>query len=648
MVDLKRLQKRRVAAKGWATRSTNVLADLLDQKLEMTPGVDPRLAVLDAKRECEGRLAALDDVQSAVECELDPTALEGDLDAAWAFRDRIKKVMLRAEASLQTASEDLRLAASASGGHGNARLPKLELPRFQGDVLRWGAFWEAFESAVDQTDLSEVTKLTYLRSLLGGEALRCVEGLALCAQSYYATCELLKNRFGRQELIIFSHVQQLLQISGSSGARLQTLVDELMVQVRSLEALGITGQQYGVILTPLLLSRLPTAVRLEWARTSVGKESDLQHLLDFLQQEICRLERSGVYADLTAAEPAGRAAVAATGRQAAASTGRPGPAAGPPGRRDGRPGPSSTAALQMATLGCGYCGQHHTADKCGAWQRLSVAERFGLVREKRLCFCCLQPNHLARRCAARCERCGGRHHVTLCDNVGSSRGSRGSEGGGGASEGGPNRGSGAARGVESGRGEAGVSLSCTTGTTSGGVTLLPVASVLVQSPAGKSVRGTLIFDSGADRSFVTKEFRTKLSGAFKGSVEMSCASFGGHKMSGIHDVYEIGVSALNVPVSAVEKLRVVEVEAISAPLRRPPVPANLLQPFSHLPLAVAADCNSSDSVLHIDLVVGQDQYWSLVKSGLVRSGDGLVAMETAFGWVLSGSLEGRSGGAGSV
>ncbi|KAF0299160.1 hypothetical protein FJT64_017880 [Amphibalanus amphitrite] len=59
------------------------------------------------------------------------------------------------------------------------------------------------------------------------------------------------------------------------------------------------------------------------------------------------------------------------------------------------------------------------------------------------------------------------------------------------------------------------------------------------------------------------------------------------------------------------------------------------EPFAHLQLAT--DCPPSGSTLHIDLVVGQDQYWALVRSGLVRSG-GLVAMETAFGWVLSGSV----------
>ena len=478
MAELERLLRRRVAAKGWATRSANVLADLLEQKMdEEVAGVSPRLLLLDAKRECEARLAALDEVQASVECVLNPEVLEGDLEAAWSFREGIKRVLLRAAEVQHSAEAGEQVPpASASGRFGSARLPKLELPKFDGDVMKWSTFWESFECAVDQADLSEVHKLTYLRSLLVGEAKQCVEGLPLKAQHYAATCDLLKSRFGRPELIIFAHVQQLLSLGSSSETKLQDLVDQLLVQVRSLAVLGVTGQQYGVILTPLILSRLPSEVRLEWARSSVGKEGDLDNLICFLQQEISRLERSGVYEGLTSPRKTtspGQAAAAATGRRPAFSGGRQGPAAGLLGQRGARSASRpSTAALQSAAaVGCGFCGQQHQTAKCLGWQRLSVDDRFSCVREKRLCFCCLETGHLARRCAARCVKCGGRHHVTLCATKGD-EGSRRLDAGVGAREGGPTQGVAMGGGGQS----ESVSLSCTT---NGNVTVLPVATVVV-------------------------------------------------------------------------------------------------------------------------------------------------------------------------
>ena len=69
--------------------------------------------------------------------------------------------------------------------------------------------------------------------------------------------------------------------------------------MRSLEALGITGSQYGVILTPVVLSRLPSDLRMEWARDSVKRESDLTFLLQFIKNEIERRERSQVYKEMS-------------------------------------------------------------------------------------------------------------------------------------------------------------------------------------------------------------------------------------------------------------------------------------------------------------------------------------------------------------
>ena len=111
------------------------------------------------------------------------------------------------------------------------------------------------------------------------------------------------DRFGHTERIIFAHIQDLLNISVPSSttkskfATLWKLKDNLQAHVRSLETLGVSGTQYGVILTPLILSRLPQDIRLEWARESKDKESDLDWLMNFLQTEIERRERSQTFKD---------------------------------------------------------------------------------------------------------------------------------------------------------------------------------------------------------------------------------------------------------------------------------------------------------------------------------------------------------------
>ena len=114
-------------------------------------------------------------------------------------------------------------------------------------------------------------------SLLKGEALSAINGLALTDANYETARSILQQRFGRKERIVFAHIQQLLNLScpGHSTADLWSLYDKLQTHIRSLDALGVSGDTYGVILTPLVLHKLPENIRLEWAREGEGKESNL-------------------------------------------------------------------------------------------------------------------------------------------------------------------------------------------------------------------------------------------------------------------------------------------------------------------------------------------------------------------------------------
>ena len=130
---------------------------------------------------------------------------------------------------------------------------------------------------------------------LKGEAKLSIHGLALTGVNYTVAIDIVKKFFGRTENIIFSHIEELLNISVLKQLRvsvLRELNDKLQAHVRCLEDLGITGEQYGVLLCPVILSRLAPDLRLEWARESENYEGDLEWLLEFLMNEISRRERS--------------------------------------------------------------------------------------------------------------------------------------------------------------------------------------------------------------------------------------------------------------------------------------------------------------------------------------------------------------------
>ena len=66
-------------------------------------------------------------------------------------------------------------SAECKGSH--LKLPKLELPKFDGDVFKFQNFWDLFEAAVhDNDNVPDVQKFTYLRSALVGVAYHTIEG----------------------------------------------------------------------------------------------------------------------------------------------------------------------------------------------------------------------------------------------------------------------------------------------------------------------------------------------------------------------------------------------------------------------------------------------------------------------------------------
>ena len=182
-------------------------------------------------------------------------------------------------------------------------MPQLDIRKFDWSIVKWQSFWDKYQALID-VDIPAVTKFSYLSSVLEGEARQVIQGLSITASNYGIACELLQQRYGRPERILFTHIQALLSLqvytakSGATAAShvssLWQLQDTLLSHVRSLETLGVKGETYGLFLTPVILSRLPQDIRLEWVREREGKEADLQFLLNFLRKEIQRRERSEV------------------------------------------------------------------------------------------------------------------------------------------------------------------------------------------------------------------------------------------------------------------------------------------------------------------------------------------------------------------
>ena len=76
------------------------------------------------------------------------------------------------------------------------RLPKLDIEKFDGDVINWSSFWDQFSTAIHENDsLSEINKFTHLKSFLCDSAKLTISGLSRASENYKEAIDLLKQRY---------------------------------------------------------------------------------------------------------------------------------------------------------------------------------------------------------------------------------------------------------------------------------------------------------------------------------------------------------------------------------------------------------------------------------------------------------------------
>lgn len=135
-------------------------------------------------------------------------------------------------------------ALPPSSDSGSVKLPKLDVPTFDGNLLNWHSFWEQFCVSVhERTNLSNAEKLVYLQqSLKGGTAKHTIEGLSRSGDNYTEAVDCLKTRYDWPRLIHQAHVRAILEaptLKDGSGKELRRLHDVTLQNVRALKSMGL-------------------------------------------------------------------------------------------------------------------------------------------------------------------------------------------------------------------------------------------------------------------------------------------------------------------------------------------------------------------------------------------------------------------------
>ena len=95
---------------------------------------------------------------------------------------QMQQVMIGQQQIQQQQQSHRERSSRRHSSTGNSvKLPKLEIPSFSIEKLKWAEFWDSFEAAVHlNTSLTEqLSNLNYLMSKLSGEAKKSVSGIQL-------------------------------------------------------------------------------------------------------------------------------------------------------------------------------------------------------------------------------------------------------------------------------------------------------------------------------------------------------------------------------------------------------------------------------------------------------------------------------------
>ncbi|KAL9984852.1 hypothetical protein ACROYT_G007191 [Oculina patagonica] len=247
----------------------------------------------------------------------------------------------------------------------------------------------------DNVEIPTVQKFVYLKSLLSNEAAGYIANIKTEEANYEVAVQRLTSRYGKDEVqknCLMTKLADMKPLEQSNKA-MRDALDELFATVRALEVQGVTTEQYGSLLMPLIESKLPKDWRLVWAREKAGLSKEdvtFSKLLKFLEQELEIRESADQPVEVEQHQSIEKEKTLLP----------------------------TVSGLMAKSVTCTFCKGPHSPKQCSV--PMSVDDRFKKVKEIRACFSCARRGHRMASCGFRkpCPCGRGSHIPQLCKTGG--------------------------------------------------------------------------------------------------------------------------------------------------------------------------------------------------------------------------------------
>ncbi|XKL60216.1 hypothetical protein PGB90_001232 [Kerria lacca] len=345
---------------------------------------------------------AVGEALSRIDYDTDLTKAQKDEDTILNDQDSVRNFSIEQFSRIHTALRKIEGAVSRSSLTGNAndsfssnipevKLPKIEIPKFDGDPRKFLKFKALFQNIVhDDANIPSIRKLYYLQEALTGKAEEFVRDIDVNETSYSIAWTELCQRFDNKRSIIrlhFSDLFGILKINHES--QLRGLLDVVAATLRGLKMCGEPVENWSSLISYFVSTRLDDNTRRDF-ENSVEDSSTYpswKALKQFLDRRAAVMEEN-VTSNQTKPKP-----------QTNSKYDK---------KETKKSHPTNTSKCCICETGA------HLIVECKLFLSKTPQERLELIRRKKLCINCFRPNHQALECRHRnCKTCNNKHHSLL-------------------------------------------------------------------------------------------------------------------------------------------------------------------------------------------------------------------------------------------
>ena len=131
-----------------------------------------------------------------------------------------------------------------------AKLPKLVITKFRGELTDWPRFWSQFEVEIDKAEMAGVTKYSYVKELVDPKIRTEIDGLPFSSEGYERAKNILTRKYGQTSEAVNAYVENIMSlptIGGTPPARIHNFYEKLLFNVQSLETMGKLREVNGYV-----------------------------------------------------------------------------------------------------------------------------------------------------------------------------------------------------------------------------------------------------------------------------------------------------------------------------------------------------------------------------------------------------------------